>query len=301
MKLLSDFDGVWTDPVREAVAQGEILEQALLSLGPPEERADREAWLARAKETVRREPRRYGWAPGGRRLSAFGDEDPFAVQSALLHYLSMQAEDGGDPIASAMNDGLVPKGFANLDALGGRAHAAGVERVEAERGPAILPEAIAVGRRMLARGGEIVVVSNSTTDKLVRWFGHAELPFTVHPERRPGAIRLRGGARKFVLDLNRSELLELGPVRIEVARPHYAEVLEEERPDAVVGDVVSLDLALPLAWRRARPEWRELRLWWLVRPYAPQWLESIVRDAARGEIELISGGLEAIADPAVAR
>ena len=104
-----------------------------------------------------------------------------------------------------------------------------------------------------------------------------------------------------MLDLNRSELLELGPVRIEVARPHYAEVLEEERPDAVVGDVVSLDLALPLAWKRGRPEWRELRLWWLVRPYAPQWLDAIVRDAARGEIELISGGLEAIADPAVAR
>jgi hypothetical protein len=31
MKLLSDFDGVWTDPA-QAAAQGEILEQALLSL-----------------------------------------------------------------------------------------------------------------------------------------------------------------------------------------------------------------------------------------------------------------------------
>src|SRR5262245_31680913 len=267
MKLLSDFDGVWTDPAREATAQGEILEQTLLSLGPPEERGAREAWITHARETIRREPQQYGWAPGGQRISAFSDEDPFARQSALLHYLAVNAENSGDPIAAAMVANLSSHGFSSVDAVGGQSHASAVEHVETERGPAILPEAVEVARGMLARGGEIVVVSNSTTDKLVRWFGHARLPFTVHPERQPGAIRLRGGARKFVLDPEREELLDLRGVRIDVARPHYAEVLDEERPDAVVGDVVSLDLALPLAWKRTRPEWRDVRLWWLVRPY----------------------------------
>jgi hypothetical protein len=294
MKLLSDFDGVWTDPAREASAQGEILASTLLSFGPPEERSTWEEWLARARETVRSSPRIYGWAPGGRRLSAFADEDPFAAQSALLHYAAVRSADAADPIATAVLAGLEKRGFPNADALGAHTHAKGVEQVETERGPAILAEAADAGRRMLARGMEIVVVSNSTTDKLARWFGHASLPYTVHPERAPGAMRLRGGARKFVLDPARSETLELGSARIEVARPHYAAILEEERPDAVVGDVVSLDLALPLAWKRARPDWRDVRLWWLVRPYAPRWLEDEVRSAARGEIEPIDGGLEAL-------
>jgi hypothetical protein len=301
MKLLSDFDGVWTDPAREGTAQGEILERTLLALGPPENRDARETWIAQARETIRREPQRYGWAPGGKRISAYSDEDPFARQSALLHYLAVNAENGSDPIAAGMVASLSSQGFSSVDALGGQSHASAVEHVEAERGPAILPEAAQVARGMLARGDEIVVVSNSTTDKLVRWFGHADLPFTVHPERRDGAIRLRGGARKFVLDPGREEMLDLRGVRIDVARPHYAEVLDEERPEAVVGDVVSLDLALPLSWKRTRPEWRGVRLWWLLRPYAPKWLEAFVYVAARGEIELIRGGLEAIPDLALAR
>ena len=50
---------------------------------------------------------------------------------------------------------------------------AGVERVEARRGPAITPEAADAGRALLAAGVEVVVVSNSGTDKLRRWFAHA--------------------------------------------------------------------------------------------------------------------------------
>src|SRR5436309_639477 len=90
MKLLSDFDGVWTNPVAEAKAQGEYLEHTLISWLPESDRVRAEAWLGRARENIRRTPRRYGWAPGGR-ITAFSDEDPFAHHSALLHYLHVHA------------------------------------------------------------------------------------------------------------------------------------------------------------------------------------------------------------------
>ncbi|HYM81109.1 MAG TPA: hypothetical protein VEY91_06825 [Candidatus Limnocylindria bacterium] len=294
MKLLSDFDGVWTDPGHEARAQGDVLDETLRSWAPAGATNAWAEWLVTARAKVGREPRRYGWAPGGHRLSVFADEDPFAAHSALLHYLFVSAGEGRDATASAILETIRARGFTDLDAFGAHTHASGVARVAGERGPEILPSAAAAGRRMLEQGIEIVVVSNSTAEKLVKWFAHAELPYTVHPERASGALRLRGGAKKFILDPERSEMLDVGEARIDVARPHYAEVLDAERPGAVVGDVVSLDLGLPLLWKRRRPEWRGVRLFWLLRPYTPSWLADQVRSAARGEIEPIGDGLDGV-------
>jgi hypothetical protein len=292
MKLLSDFDGVWTDPTEEAGAQGEFLEQALLSWSRPEDRDRAADWLRLARDHVRRDPSRYGWARAGR-LSAWGDEDPFTAHSGLLHYLHLRSEE--DPVARDLHAVVLANGFADLDRFGGHAHQQGVERVARERGPGILPDAAAAGTRMLAAGIEVVVVSNSGTEKLSRWFAHAGLASTVHPERRPGALRLRGSARKFELDPDRSDLLEIGSLAIEVARPAYAAILGEERPDAIVGDVFSLDLALPLAFRRRDPAWRDVRLFWLIRPYTPDRVVSEVALHAR-EVERIEGGLAAVSE-----
>lgn len=294
MKLLSDFDGVWTNPTAEAEAQGRYLDATLLGWAPAGEREAWAPWLESARRTVAAQPLRYGWAPGGKRLSVFADEDPFARHSALLHYLRISAE-GGDPTAAAIQRAIVAHGHADVDAFGGHTHATGVAEVVAVRGPGILPEAAAAGRDLLEHGIEIVVVSNSTTDKLKDWFGHAGVPFTVDPEERPGHVRLRGGGGKFILDPDRAEPMRIGALEIDVARPRYLGILEAERPDAVVGDVVSLDLALPLALKRARPEWRHVRLFWLVHEYAPRWIADEVRRGAAGEIEPVEGGLVEVA------
>lgn len=291
MKLVSDFDGVWTDPAAEADAQGEELEQALLGWTDEADRAHASEWLAQARAHVRREPARYGWAPGGR-VSAFGDEDPFAAHSALLHYLHLEAE--RDPVASRLHAAILANGFATLDAFGGHTHQRGVARVAESRGPGLLPDAAAAGRALLAHGDGIVVVSNSGTDKLERWFAHGGVPCTVHPDEQPGAVRLRGGARKFVLDPDRSDPLAVGELEIEVARPHYEAILREERPDAVVGDVFSLDLALPLALRRRDPAFATLRLFWLIQPYTPQRIRDEVAIGAP-EVEPLTGGLGELA------
>lgn len=294
MKLLSDFDGVWTNPTAEAEAQGRYIDAKLRDWAPEGERAAWAPWLETARRTAIAQPRNYGWAPGGKRLSVFADEDPFAKHSALLHYLRVAAE-GGDPTAVAIQRAIVEHGHADVDAFGGHSHSAGVAEVVASRGPGILPAAAEAGRGLLEHGVEIVVVSNSTTDKLKEWFGHARVPSTVDPERRPGHVRLRGGGGKFILDPDRTEPMRIGSLEIDVARPRYLGILEAERPDAVVGDVVSLDLALPLWLKRTRPEWRHVRLFWLVHEYAPRWLAEEVRRGAAGEIEPVEDGLVEVA------
>jgi hypothetical protein len=291
MKLLSDFDGVWTNPEAEARAHGEALDARLIGAAPPARRDEARAWIAAARRATLAAPERWGWSAAGR-LSAFADEDPFSAHSALLHYVEARAAE--DPTAELLRDGARALGRGSLEAFGLGAHLEGVAQVEAARGPAVLDGAAHAGRAMLAGGVEIVVVSNSLEEKLERWFARAALPHARHPSRTPGALRLRGTARKHELDPERAEPLELGRLRVDVRRPHYEAILREEAPDAVVGDVFSLDLALPLALRRREPAWRHVRLFWIVRDYTPHRLRHLLSSA--GEIEPVEGGLEEVAD-----
>jgi hypothetical protein len=292
MKLLSDFDGVWTLPSEEGRAHGEALDAAIDALVGEPERTQVRDWVKRARGAVRAEPVRYGWVSAGR-ISAFGDEDPFTEHGALLHYLHEQR--AHDPLAARLAGAIEAEGIT-LDAFGGRAHVAGVQGVEARRGPGITPAAAAAGRTLLGRGVDVVVVSNSGTEKLDRWFKHASVPARVHPDHAPHELRLRGSARKFVLAAGAGEGLAVGSMRVDIVRPDYERVLREERPDAVVGDVFSLDLALPLALKRRDPAWRHVRLFWLVHPYTPERMKRELATLPDGEVEPVEGGLAGVAE-----
>jgi hypothetical protein len=160
MKLLSDFDGVWTYPDEEGAAHGAALDAALeAALGEGERPAVR-AWITAARAVLRSEPARWGWSSAGR-ISAFADEDPFTEHGALLYYLE-QAR-GSDPLAAQLAAAVEVRD-GSLDAFGGRVHVGGVRDVEARRGPGITPAAATAGRELLARGIDIVVVSNSGTE-----------------------------------------------------------------------------------------------------------------------------------------
>ena len=297
MKLLSDFDGVWTYPEEEGVANGAALDAALESVVGEEDRSRVRAWVARARAAVHAEPWRWGWCTSGR-ISAFADEDPFTAHGALLFYLD--AARRTDPLAARLAD-AIERRDGSLGAFGGRAHTDGVKAVEDRRGPAITDGVVRAGRALLALGVEVVVVSNSGTDKLKRWFGHAELPYRVHPDRADGALRLRGSAKKFVLAAEGADAFDAAGLSVDVARPHYESVLREERPDAIVGDVFSLDIALPLALKRRDPGWKNVRLFWLVQPYTPDRVRKALARLPNGDVEIVDRGLPGVADRLLGR
>ncbi len=291
MKLLSDFDGVWTDPAAEAAAQGDVLDARLIDAVPGSDREAARAWVAAARRETLAEPERWGWTAEGR-LAAFADEDPFSAHSALLHLLVERA--GSVPLAARILAGACAAGEGSLEAFSTAAHLDGVARVENTRGPGVLPAAAAAGRELLAAGVEVVIVSNSDGGKLARGFAHAGVPHAMHPARVRDGLRLRGAAGKHLLEPGSSRVLDLAGVRVELARPQYEAILREEAPDAVVGDVFSLDLAAPLALRRSEPSWRHVRLFWLVRDYAPARMRRALA-AAAPEVEQVEGGFEEVA------
>ncbi len=112
---------------------------------------------------------------------------------------------------------------------------------------------------------------------------------------RAGGGANRGDARKFAFDPAGSEIAAYGALRIETRRPQYEAILREELPDAVVGDVFSLDLSLSLALKRREPAWRHVRLFWIVRDDTPLRIRREVERAMGGEMECAETGFAGVA------
>src|SRR5260221_530440 len=70
MKLLSDFDGVWTSPGAEGLAHGVELDEALLAVAEPRDRDVVRERIAAARRAVRAAPTRWGRTSCGPQVRA---------------------------------------------------------------------------------------------------------------------------------------------------------------------------------------------------------------------------------------
>lgn len=236
VKILSDFDGVWTDPTHEAVAVVEGLADELArATGFARERVLDE--LDHCRRSALAAAELHGWRPSDR-LTAYCDEDAFLEVSGIASYL----EAGTCDVARAYRERLAAAEGPSFMQLADQVF----RRLGARAGVGVLlPEGPAVLAELEELGVEMVVVSNSDTEKLVRLFGDAGIDAGEDEGHR---VRVRGGARKWSLGEEHMPLEFAGRV-VDVNRPHYRAIIEEIDPDLIVGDVFSLDLALPLHMR----------------------------------------------------
>ena len=148
---------------------------------------------------------------------------------------------------------------------------------------------------MLSGGVEIVVDVELGPRSSTAVFATRAAAASSRTRRTPWRAAAAAAAPgKFVLDPDRSAIESFGALSVETARPYYDAILREEMPDAVVGDVFSLDLALPLcsgARIRAR---RNVRLFWLVHDYSPARVREQLA-AHAPEVELIPDGPTGVA------
>ena len=108
LKILSDFDGVWTNQGPEASL---LLDWMIAKLGElagvPESDANEE--LRSMCAGMKKTPGAHGWAPDGR-ISAYLDEDPLVESSALTRLLAQ----GADPRGQRYVEAVKAAGHATL-------------------------------------------------------------------------------------------------------------------------------------------------------------------------------------------
>lgn len=288
MKLLSDFDGVWTNPLGEAAAvRAELLARSAALLEVSEERA--RALIKAAVDGMLADPVRYGWTVNGQ-VSAFCDEDPFVANNAIAHFiedLPAAPERVPDPELRAALLGWRRRvresaDYADMTAFANAVFMAGTKAHRDDALPRPTDEDCRAIQAFLDAGHQVVIVSNSSTGKIVDFLGRSPLRCVVGgpEEEEAGAVRVRGGAMKFVLADQADDRIRLAGREPRCDRPSYRAILAEEAPDAIVGDVVSLDFALP--WK-LRAEGRLAARFFLVeRSYTPLWSRAVFRGADAG-------------------
>jgi hypothetical protein len=246
MRIVMDFDGVYTDPSREGEEcfrsfRDRIITLALSEVGLGTEQSV-DSWLGELRVREAREPFRFGWRSEGK-VSAFTFEDPFLRNIGLADYLDHLVA-AGDGRASRVRGALLARyGVSSFGALSEWAFHELKVKKKAD------PAAKAWVMSAIERGHEIFIVSNSATDKIREFLDQSGFP----EDRRPS---VRGGARKFGLGKDPRPLVfgahASVPVSVDTDRPLYEAALLELRPDAVIGDVFCLDLALPVRLKREK-------------------------------------------------
>lgn len=230
-KIVFDFDGVLTDLTHEAQL---VIDLFAKRLGPSSQEL-----LTYVKTRFQSYPMEHGWKMNGR-ISAFYNEDLFIQNIATAHALdeASEKEAGQQALQSSkkwIQDQHGAKTFSDLGQICFNEVIAQTARGEIE------PLEIA-SRELLNQlqddGIQVVIVSNSETDRIEKILKNSQV-------KMGSLLKIRGGAKKFALG-NQPQKIKFVDREVEIDRPFYLKALLEEKPDAVVGDVFSLDLALPL-------------------------------------------------------
>lgn len=276
MKILSDFDGVLTDQIEEAQRVRELFREGLIrDAGLSETRADE--WISVGEEEMNRAPHRHGWRSEGR-ITAFANEDLFIRNNALgscfdswvsgsYSFESSQLE------LSELKDSdarLREKEISGFNGLANLSYNGMVSETKQGKMKPMDPLTREIFPQFVEEGNPVVVVSNSGTDRILDLFNGENVSTVAHDADPSHSFRIRGGAMKFGLG-EVAPTLSIGDYEVEVSRPNYEKIILEEKPGMVIGDVFSLDLALPLALSQTHDALKGIQLVLRVQPYTPKW------------------------------
>jgi hypothetical protein len=155
-------------------------------------------------------------------------------------------------------------------------------------------------KELNSKGIEIIIASNSKTEKIEHLFRKAGHRVTNEKSIVRGRLHAIGNAQKFVIDkafTQVPERLEINKrYRPELRRRNYFNILSDEMPDYVIGDVFSLDIALPLYLRLNDSRFKKLKVIQRIHPHTPKWVKDYLKkDELKGfafmldKIEMLPG------------
>ncbi|HRE11224.1 MAG TPA: HAD family hydrolase [Ignavibacteria bacterium] len=289
VKLISDFDGVWTNQHIEAdYVWKYILNTVASHTGDTPETID--ALLQQSKNEMDNTPYDYGWFNGGG-VSCYYQEDPFGDNNAIFDYIERSASDRSyshfKQELARLKDAIGKKTNMTLAEFSNDCFMKSTTQFKLEGKLKPVETAGEVIKKLNAAGVEIVVVSNSKTEKIEHLFRKAGHTVTNENAIVRGRLHAIGDARKFIIDSAFTELPEFYEItdrfKVCLRRSNYFKILLAEMPDYVIGDVFSLDLALPLYLRLNDKRFEKLKVIQRVHKHTPAWVKDhLSRDEFKG-------------------
>ncbi len=289
VKLISDFDGVWTNQEIEAEYVWNYIVKSLADLTGDSTDVI-QTMLADCKKEMDRTPYEYGWFNGGV-ISAYYGEDPFGDNNAIFDYIDRAASaksfSNFKQHLHRVKDAIINKAKKTLAEFSNDCFMKSSSQFKLEGKLKPVETTGEIVKELNSKGVEIIVASNSKTEKIEHLFTKAGLTVTNQRSIKRGRLFARGDAKKFVIESSYTALPEYfeisGRYKAALRRSNYHKILLEEKPDYVIGDVFSLDLALPLYLRLNDKQFSKLKVIQKVHPHTPKWVKDfLMKDEFKG-------------------
>lgn len=295
MKLVSDFDGIWTNQANEAKYVWKFIVSYLCELsGKDKTFIDETLWMCR--DEMDKEPYKYGWYNGGK-IAAYYHEDPFGDNNAIFDFVNktgISDETVFTKKVKIIRDSILKK-YNSLADFSMDCFYLSTTKFKEEGKLKSVNETASIVEKLKSSGTDIIIVSNSKYTKIQYLFDKAGIKAGTCVD---SIVKVRGDAMKFGIDNSFTELQEElkinENVSVPLRRPSYYKILSEEKPDFVIGDVFSLDIALPLYLRMSDRNFSNLKVIQRVQTYTPKWVkEFLTRDEFKGIAFIVDGVDEA--------
>lgn len=292
IKLLSDFDGIWTNQEEEASYMRTFMENKLAEISG-RNTGEIIRMIERINETMRITPHLYGWKYKSETPAFFG-EDQFGDNNAIIDFIE-QNNVKKKPDKDLLQIKILDAGFESLEQFSTYCFTESTRIFREEGRLRPCESASKTAAKLLEGGVDLTVASNSGTDKIQYLFG--KMGYDLKSESR---IHTRGNAMKFVIEKDYNALpsyLEVNSeYKIPLRRKYYHELLLEEKPGYVIGDVFSLDIALPLYLSLNDERFMGLKLILKVQNHTPEWVKQFLRKKEFWGIVFMIADIEELPD-----
>lgn len=283
-----DFDGVWTDVSGQANAVDQAREKTLAEISGWSQ-GDILACLNDVRQSINANPLEHGWRNGDR-LTAYADEDPFLMNNALITGIGALAA-RGDARCHELLTGLEARGHHDLVELGSQIFLNASRAYLSKAGHDLREGAVEALRSLLGLADVVFCTNFEATAVASTWAAHG-FSFGTSPGQRD--LGLRGNARKQSLTADPPRHEDFGGRPVALDRGYYFDALQEERPDVVVGDVFSLDLALPVWLRRHDSRFVQTICCLCRTPHTPRWSMELCQQSGYAGLYAIDSPLDLV-------
>jgi len=279
-KLISDFDGVWTNQDIEAnYVKLYIIRRISDISGINAQQV--ENILDESRIEMDKSPFEFGWRNCGH-IACYYQEDPFGDNNAIFDYIDKHSSTRSyskhkQNLAKIKQSVLQKTSNNSLLEFSNECFVLSTTQFKLEGKLKPVKTAGEVIKALNKKGVEVVVVSNSKTEKIEHLFRKAGLKVTNEKAIVRGKLHAIGDAQKYIIDDSFKEI----PAKLTITkrfhpmlrRRNYFNILLEENADYVLGDVFSLDLALPLYLRLNDKRFSKLKVIQRVQPHTPLWVK----------------------------
>jgi phosphoglycolate phosphatase-like HAD superfamily hydrolase len=303
IKLLSDFDGIWTDQDAEAVYVRQYIVKKLSQLSRFPEKEIEEI-LQECKNDMDKSPQYYGWINNGH-FACYYQEDPFGDNNAVFEYIDKSASKASysnykQKLAQIKEAILKKTKNTTLAEFSNECFKKSTTQFKMEGKLRPAPNAGAVVKELNKKGVEIVVASNSKTEKIEHLFRKAGHTVTNEKAIIRGRLHAIGDAGKFEIDSEFDEIPSKLNVtkkyQPELRRKSYMKILVAEKPDYVIGDVFSLDIALPVYLRLKDKRFSRLKVIQKIQKHTPDWVKDYLKSDELKGIAFMIESIEELSD-----